>query len=205
VWSTFTSRPGGNDGVPGFSALELLIGLALTVCLALTICPLWSHMNRAAADRTDLSVAMVQSRVAVARLERDLRLASAAGCRFTAVGPILEASTSQVVFLEPAGPGEAPLLVEWELNGGALMRRWGACPAARPATFAHSLYVDNKTMLEQLEGGGSLKYMVDGITVAGPVPSAALASVDAVVLDARVKIQGISGEVVVATVARVER
>jgi hypothetical protein len=205
VSSTSTSEPCPKNGVPGFSALELLIGLALTVCLALTICPLWTQMNRAAAARTDLSTAMVQSRVAIARLERDLRLCSAAGCRFAIPGPILEASASQVVFLEPAGPGEAPLLVEWELNGGAMMRRWGACPAVSPATFGHSLYVDHKTMLERLEAGSTLGYVVDGITVAGPVSASALASVEAVILDARVRIVGGPGEVAVFTLARVGR
>lgn len=203
--STCTSRRGRKDGFLGFSALELLIGLALTVCLALTISPLWTHMNRAAAARTDLSVAMVQSRVAVARLERDLRLSSAADCRFATAGPVLEASASRVVFLEPAGTGEAPLLVEWELSGGALMRRWGACPPARPATFGHSLYADNKTMLELLEAGGIFRYVVDGITVAGPVPVSELASVEAVILDADVRIVGGPGAVAVATVARVGR
>jgi competence protein ComGC len=205
VPSTSISEPCRKNGVSGFSALELLIGLALTVCLALTICPLWTQMNMAAASRTDLSVAMVQSRVAIARLERDLRLCSAAKCRFAIPGPIVEASESQVVFLEPAGPGEAPLLVEWELTGGALMRRWGACPAARPATFGHSLYVDHKTMLEQLEAGSTLGYVIDGLTVAGPVSASALASVEAVILDARVKIVGGPGAVVMGSVARVGR
>ncbi len=203
--SICTSRPGGKEDDLGFSALELLIGLALTVCLALSICPLWTHVNGVAAARTDLSVTMVQSRVAIARLERDLRLSSAAECRFATAGPVLAASPSQVIFLEPPVAGLEPLLVEWELNGGALMRRRGVCPDARPATFAHSLYVDNKTMLEHLEPGGVFRYVVDGIMVEGPVPPSELASVEAVVLDARVRIVGGPGAVAVGSVARVGR
>lgn len=203
--STCTSKRRLKGGAAGFSALELLIGLALTVGLALAVCPLWTQMNEAAANRTDLSVAMVQSRVAIARLERDLRLSSAADCRFTCTGPILEASVDQVVFLESAGTGLAPLLVEWELNGGALMRRRGACPAVRPGTFGHMIYADHKTMLEQLEAGGTFRYVVDGMVVGGPVAASALAEIEAVILDASVRVAGGSGAVAVATAARVGR
>jgi hypothetical protein len=205
VPSTCTSRQGGEDKLRGFSAIELLIGLGLTVCLALAVCPLWTNMGKAAAARTDMSVAVVQSRVAVARLERDLRLSSAAGCRFTTLGPVLQASNSQVVFLQRTGDGLEPVLVEWELSGRALMRRWRKCPAERPGEFAHSLYADHKTMLEQLETGGIFKYVVDGVTVPGPLSASELASIEAVMLEARVRVAGASGSVAVATVALVGR
>jgi hypothetical protein len=205
VWSTCISRPRAEDWAVGFTAIELLIGLALTVCLALAVCPLWSQIERAAAARTDMSVALVQSRVAVARFERDLRLAGAANCRFPAPGLVLEASSSQVVFLQPAGAGLEPVLLEWELSGGALMRRRGACPAVRPSVFGHSLYVDHKTMLEQLAPGGTFSYVVDGATVAGPLPASALAAVEAVILDARVRVVGGPGSIELAAVAWVGR
>ncbi len=152
-----------------------------------------------------MSVALVQSRVAVARLERDLRLSSAVGCRFATVGPILEASVSQVVFLEPCVAGPEPLLVEWEVSGGALMRRWGACPAVRPSAFGHSLYLDHKTMLEQLDVGGSFSYLVDGLALEGPVPESALASIEAVILEAPMRVAGGPGAMAVRILARVGR
>jgi hypothetical protein len=205
VTSTCISRPRAKEWSGGFSAIELLIGLSLTVCLALTVCPLWTHIERAAAARTDMSVALVQSRVAVARLESDMRLSSAANCRFAAPGPILEASSSQVVFLEPAGAGMDPVLVEWEFSGGALMRRRGVCPVLRPVGFGHSLYLDHKTMLERLAPGGTFSYLVNGTTVAGPLPVSALAGVEAVILDARLRAVGGPGWIDVSTVAWVGR
>ncbi|OFW60568.1 MAG: hypothetical protein A2133_11950 [Actinobacteria bacterium RBG_16_64_13] len=132
-----------------------------------------------AADRT---VGAVQGRVAVSRLERDLRLASAGGCPFAAAGPVLEASASQVVFLRRAATGSKPILVEWEVVGGSLMRRWGPCPDETPSTYPHSNFSDNKTMLENLGNGSSLEYVVNGMLVSPPVAGTDLAAIDAVVL-----------------------
>jgi type II secretory pathway pseudopilin PulG len=140
----------------GFSVIELILGLALTVCLAVAVAPLWLSLQGTGVREGDQTVRLLQARVAAARFERDLRLASAAGCPFSLSAPILEASPSQVVFVERPTAGAALILVEWEIVDGTLMRRRGACPVARPVIFSHSLFVDHKTMLEGVRPGSVL-------------------------------------------------
>jgi len=185
--------------------VELLVGLALALCLAAAAAPLWLSLERAGTREGDRTVQWLQGRVAVARLERDLRLASGVGCRFPVNGPLLEATADQAVFLERTQPGESPILVEWELAGGALMRRWGDCPATRPSWYRHSLFRDHKTMLEGVRPGSAFSYVVDGVETPGPVIGAGLWSVDAVVLTVRADVEGERGLVRVATIARVGR
>ena len=185
--------------------VELLIGLALALCLATVAAPLWVSVERAGAREGDRTVQWLQGRVAVARLERDLRLASAGGCLFPVDGPILEATTGQVVFLGRTYADAAPILVEWELVGGALMRRWGDCPAGRPISYRHALFRDNKTMLEGVRAGSAFTYLVDGTEIVGPLDESDLASVEAVVLTMRADVAGEMGSVSVETTARVGR
>lgn len=195
------------DGIPrGFTLIELLIGLALAVSLAVALAPLWVSLETAGATEADRTVQSLQGRVAVARFERDLRLASAAGCPFALVSPILEASTSQVVFLERTANEGGPILVEWEITNGALMRRWGLCPLSRPTAYRHALYRDNKTMLEGVAGGSAFSYVVDGEIVAAPLTEKDLGSIEAVIFDTQVvAADQRSTRVRVSTTARVAR
>lgn len=156
--TTRTSRGGG----AGFTVVELLLGLALSVALAAAAAPVLLSLERTGIENTDQTVWLVQQRVVAARFERDLRLACAQACPFNAAGAILEASESQVVFVRGSVDGSSALVVEWEVVNGSLMRRWGLCPEVCPATFAHSLYVDHKTMIEDLGSGSSFAYEVRG-------------------------------------------
>ena len=189
----------------GFTALELLLGMALTVFLAVGVSPLVVALERADVTAGDRTVAVSQGRVAVARLERDLRLASSGDCGFAVEGPILEATAKQVVFLGHPGPAAGPYLQEWEISGSSLMRRWGACPSSLPSTFPHSLYADNKTMLEGLSSDARFSYVVNGASVSGTVSKSDLAWVDAIVLYAAGRDSAGVWRAEVSTTARVGR
>jgi len=162
--------------------VELLVALALSVSLAMAVAPLWISLMSTGTRETDRTIWLLQERVAAARFERDLRLAGAEGCLFPVAGALLEASGSQVVLLERAADCSAPVIVEWEITRGSLMRRWGACPTRRPVTFQHSLYEDNKTMLEQVGAGSLFTYIVEGVERPAPIAETDLASVETVVL-----------------------
>lgn len=208
--STCTSkglRRGGHrcGACAGFSAIELILGHALTVCLAMAVAPLWLSLQRTGVREGDQTVRLLQGRVAVVRLERDLRLASAAGCIFPLSGPILEASRSQVVFLMRPAPGDPPVLVEWEIVGGTLMRRRGACPVTRPPVFSHSLFVDHKTMLEGVKPGSAFDYLAGGVPVDPSAGGVDLTSVDGVVLKLQTTAEGASAAVHVTARSRVGR
>ena len=168
----------------GFSFIELLLALALTLCLAVAVAPVWASVQGRSVRDGDGAISLLQGRVAASRMERDLRLATARSCVFAVDGPILQGSASQVVFLTAGSAGEPPAIVEWEITGGALMRRKGACPAAPPTTFPHSLYSDNKTMLEGVSAGACFSYDVDGLDVGAPVPLEDLPLIDRVMLKA---------------------
>jgi prepilin-type N-terminal cleavage/methylation domain-containing protein len=183
VPSMSTSRTRSSRGCDGFSLVELLVGLALAALLAAATMPLWVSLQKSGVREADRTIHLLQQRVAVARLEGDLRLASGQGCRFVTTGPILDASGSQVVFLRPAPDESGPIIVEWEIVRGSLMRRWTDCPADRPATYRHSLYADNKTMLEEVGDATVFGYVVNGALRDGPIAPSDLASIEAVVLE----------------------
>ena len=166
----------------GFTLVELLVALALSVSLAMAVAPLWISLMSTGTRETDRTVWLLQQRVAAARFERDLRLAGAERCLFPVAGALLEASGSQVVLLQRATDGSIPLIVEWEITRGSLMRRWGTCPTRRPVAFPHSLYQDNKTMLEQVGARSSFTYVVKGVEQPAPVADTDLASVETVIL-----------------------
>ncbi|MBN1630514.1 MAG: prepilin-type N-terminal cleavage/methylation domain-containing protein [Thermoleophilia bacterium] len=205
-----TSKPHTGCFGAGFTLVELLVALALSVCLALALAPFWISLMTAGTRETDRTVWLIQQRVAAARLERDLRLAGAEGCLFPAAGALLEASGSQVVFLQRAADGSAPLIVEWEIARGSLMRRWGSCPVHRPVVLQHSLYEDNKTMLEDVGAGSSFTYVVAGAEQPAPVGESDLGSVETVVLNLRAggavgPVAGGAGAIELTTPARVSR
>ncbi len=206
--STTESRPRGRAAwhsggqrakeAAGFSLIELLLGLSLALCVGLGVAPVWVSSQSLAARAGDETVWMMQGRVAVARLERDLRLAGAQGCLFPAGGAVLQATSSQVVLLVGTGESSVPLLVEWEVVNGSLMRRWGTCPPGLPAVFSHLLYSDSKTMLENVDvPRSSFSYLLAGSAVTAPVSAADLLLVDTVSLQVIARTSGSPGSGVV--------
>jgi prepilin-type N-terminal cleavage/methylation domain-containing protein len=189
----------------GFTLIELLVGLALTVCIAVAVAPLWLSLERAGATEADRTVQSLQGRVAVARFERDLRLASASGCPFALESPVLEASDSQVVLLDRSAEGDVPIIVEWEIVSGALMRRWGFCPSSKPVVYRHSLYRDHKTMLEGVTKASAFSYVLNGESVTTRLEEEDLGSIEAVVLEGWALAQGGGASIEVSTTARVAR
>jgi len=189
----------------GFTLIELIVGLALAVALAVAVAPLWASLQTAGVVESDQTVRLLQEKVAVSRFNRDLRLATAAGCPFDLSAPIVEAVGSRVVFLARAGSGSDPIIVEWEIVNGSLMRRWGACPSTRTVALAGSAYRDNKTMLEGVQVGSSFTYLIGGAVAAAPATDAELASIEGVVLDLRAKSEGARSSVRLVSTARVGR
>lgn len=184
MFTTESRRLGGERG--GFTLIEVLLGLTLTVVLALALMPLALCLERQSAQESDRTITVLQGRVAAARLERDLRLASAGRSVFVTYSAILEATPSQVVFLGQADDEVSLDLIEWECAGGRLMRRWGRCPDERPPVFGHGLFLDSKTMLEGLREGEPLSYVVMGRITPGPVPPEDLGDIEAV----RIRLEG---------------
>jgi len=171
-------------GEAGFSLIELLLGLSLALCLALAVAPVWVSSQSLGVREGDETIWFLQARVAGARFERDLRLAGPQRCPFATGATVLQATPSQVVLLVATSDSTAPRLVEWELVNGSLMRRWGVCPAGRPSTFSHSLYADNKTMLENADTARStFSYLVAGCAAPLPLPAADLPLVDAITVE----------------------
>ncbi len=208
--STFTSSGSASSGSEGqnhsgFTLIELVLGLTLAVILTLAVAPLWTALQSGSASEGDQTLRLLQERVAISRFERDLRLASAAGCPFELSAPVMEATGSRMVFLAPAADGPAPIVVEWEIVGSTLMRRWGDCPSTRAAALAGSAYRDNKTMLEGVQSGSYFSYVVDGRVMAAPTTEAELTAIDEVVLELRAKSDGARSPVRVVSEARVGR
>ena len=145
----------------GFTAMELMVGVSLAVLITLGVGPLVVSIQSSSSLEGDRSVAVLQGRVAAARLERDLRMATAEGCPFEVEGPILQASDRQIVFLSVCSDTETLLVVEWELAGSVLMRRWRVCPTEKPVSLVHALYIDNKTMLEGVGADATFTYALD--------------------------------------------
>jgi hypothetical protein len=180
--STSRGRSRGREG--GFSLIELVIGLSLTLCIAAAALTLWTGLERTGTNAGDRMIRLIQGRVAVARLARDLRLATAWGCPFPTPGVLLEARANQVVILTRSTESGGLFLVEWELVGGSLMRRRGGCPATRPASVEHSLFVDHKTMLEGVTPSSRFRFFASGAEVASPVGLADLQMIDEVRIEA---------------------
>jgi len=139
--------------------MELLVGLALSLALALAIAPLWTTAEEVTVDGGDRVLATFQTRTAVARLERDLRLASALGGGDLQCAPVVEADGSHVVVVTRSAVDATPEIVEWELVGGSLMRRRGPWAGIPAGGVSHSQFNDHKTMLEGLAAGASFAYL----------------------------------------------
>ena len=153
----------------GFSLVEVIVGISLVLVLSAALLALWTGLERSGVRDGDRMVELIQSRVAIARLERDVRLASALGCAFVAETALLDAEAGQFVLLTRTVESGPPSLVEWEVVGSSLMRRKGPIPQTRPGAFSHSLYSDNKTMLEGLNPGSRLHYLAGGRELTIPI------------------------------------
>jgi hypothetical protein len=180
--------------------MELLLGLCLSLCIVLGVAPLWVSFQSLGVREGDETVWALQGRVAAARFERDLRLSGLGTCPFATAATVLQATAAQVVLLVTTSGSAAPLLVEWELVNDSLMRRWGTCPSMCPSTFGHSLYSDNKTMLENVDMSRSrLSYQVGGNAAGLPLATADLPLVDSVTMElAGLPVATASGAVVSA-------
>ena len=201
--STCTSESPRRGHSWGFTVVELLIGLVIAGCLAGALAPVWLSLQRAGETESDRGIWYLQSRVALARFERDLRISGAGGCHFPVAGSVLEATPSQLVILSKAAEQSVPVIVEWEMVKGTLMRRWGPCPEAMPSGFRHSIYSDSKTMIENLDAGSSFSFFADGVRVTPPLDTCELVSIDSVFLDLRGGSFTRPGGVNVSTVGRV--
>lgn len=155
----------------GFTLIELLVGLALSLMLALAIAPLWTTAEKVTVEGGDRVLATFQARTMVARLERDLRLASALGSGGLECAPVVEADKHHLVVVTRSGSDATPEIVEWELVGGSLMRRRGPWVGVPAGAVSHSLFNDHKTMLEGLAAGASFAYLSGSRTLADDATS----------------------------------
>ncbi|MGI5939529.1 MAG: prepilin-type N-terminal cleavage/methylation domain-containing protein [Thermoleophilia bacterium] len=194
-----------SGGSSGFSLIEVLLALALTLCLAVAIAPLMTSLQSVGVEQTDRSIQALQARVAFARFERDLRLAGGGDCPFPTSGALLEAMPSQVVFVVPTPVESAPILVEWEIAGSRLMRRSGPCPRTHPGLFVPGLFSDNKTMLEGVGAGSGFSYRIGSRVLEPPLTAQERAVVDTIALDLRVAPSSLGKLQPLATVGRVGR
>lgn len=181
-----TRRRGWRRGECGFSLLEVMLSISLALSLAVAVAPLWISLQQKGIGEADRAVQLLQGRVAAARFERDLRLCTAQGCTFATSGALLEADSSHLVFVTRGNAENAPILVEWEITHGSLMRRRGVCPANLPLSISNALFVDHKTMLERVQAGSKFTYWTESANVQ-PETAADLAAVDRVVLSVQSK------------------
>lgn len=189
----------------GFTAMELLVGLTLAILLIMAIGPVWLSLERSGLRSADRVINVMQARVAIARFERDLRLASAGDCPFATAEAVLEAIPSQVVVLSRGADDGCLRLVEWEVSAGRLMRRWGWCPAARPSTYENALYVDHKTMLEGVVEGSGFCYGLGDGTELDTVPAHELSRIQTITLKLSADVGGAVSESGLSTTGQVGR
>ena len=130
--------------------MEMLVGLAIGVAVILAFTPVWLGLERREATWNDRLITLLQSRVAAARLERDLRLASTIDCSGLVGGPLLQCAPAAVVIATREDASAGPEIVKWEFVNGALMRRRLTWPGFVPEPLKNSTFLDNKTMLEGL-------------------------------------------------------
>jgi prepilin-type N-terminal cleavage/methylation domain-containing protein len=183
--------PGFPVGCRGFSLLELLMALSLTVCVALAVAPLWTSLETKAKVDGDRAITLLQERVMIARLDRDVRAASAACSMFPTSSALIQAAPSQIVLLCASSATEVPYLVEWEVANGAIMRRRGPCPRAIPGSVPHSLYTDNKTMLENVASSTRFAFTsASGKILAQPISGDGLSLVATVLLQGAARVPG---------------
>jgi prepilin-type N-terminal cleavage/methylation domain-containing protein len=167
----------------GYTLMELLVALALSVLLLAALMPLWTGVLRATVERQERIVQLQRWRVAAVRFERDLTAATAGGRSRLGCGPILEASRSRVTMITRSAIDGTQEIVSWEVVGRTLMRRRAPMPLADPP--APGPFTDNKTMLEGL-GVGALSYRAGAIDLGSDCSPEALSRVDSVALECTV-------------------
>jgi type II secretory pathway pseudopilin PulG len=161
------ARAVGEVIASGMTLLELLFATSLTLLLVAALAPAWLSFQATTIGTTDHVVSLLQSRVALARLERDLRLATAEDESTSACSAMVEADANQFVVLTRSGADMTRELVEWEFTGGTMMRRRVPWSGGPPSTVTHSLFSDNKTMLEGVQPGATFRYLDRGKSVLG--------------------------------------
>lgn len=173
----------------GFTLVEVLVGALLTLALFALMFPVWERLQQIAGDETEHAVAVAQTRVAVARFERDMRCASAVDTTGAECRAVLDATPSRLVLVSRPGREAAPELIEWEITGSSLMRRRGPWPGSLPGDFPKNLFTDHKTMLERVETA-SFSYDGAGFSGVSRVPAERAGDVRRVTLSLRLQPSG---------------
>ncbi len=86
----------------GFSLIELMVALALSVLLALGVAPLWIGIQRSSLDGFDGLLDAGRFQVVAARFERDLRLTVPASDTRWMGSLLLQADERQITFVTRA-------------------------------------------------------------------------------------------------------
>jgi hypothetical protein len=144
--------------------IELLVAVTLSLLIALAISSLWLGLQRSQVEAADRVSALVLTRVVASRLEKDVRHATLAQCVPVVISPVLRADQNEIVILS-ASRGQGPELVEWEVNGGNLMRRHGPWTGVVPPRSQHQAYTSSKTMLEGVSSATRFGYLVGGMSL----------------------------------------
>jgi len=164
----------------GFTLMEALVGLVVAVLLVVALSGVWVGLERRGAAWNDRMVLLMQSRVAAARLERDLRLATAEGCAGVENGLIVAARPTEIIFVSRCAADGGLELVEWELIGGSLMRRRLPWPGELPVPLGHAAFSDHKTMLDGVVAAPGFRYFSGAHELPTLVPSEFRALIDTV-------------------------
>lgn len=187
----------------GFSLVEVLVALCLSLVIMMGISAVWVTTVRTGVGSQELLVEVQRWRVVAARMERDLRVASADGVPGLCGSPLLEASPTRLVMVTRPTSDGALEIVAWEFVNGVLMRRRTPLPTEGPPVSIGG-FRDNKTMLEGVEGG-VFSYAAGAFPLGDTVSSAALRSVDAVAVACSVTAGDIRRRVAVSGGAGVGR
>jgi Tfp pilus assembly protein PilV len=170
----------------GFTLIEVLLALSLSLMLGLSLLPLWHSLEQSQVRAGDRAIALLQGRLAASRFEKDLRLAASVADPRGLCSPVIAADPVQVILLTTA-QGRVDL-VEWEFVSGRLMRRSVPWSGVLPTAFPHGLYTDHKTMLEGVVSGGFL-YETRGVLL-GSAEDSDLAWVSAVLMEGALQPDG---------------
>lgn len=168
----------------GFSLIELLVALALSLLVAAAVSTLWLRVQTTQVEAADRMQAHLAGRVVAARFEKDLRHATMENVGTTVTSSLLRADQKELVLLS-VSQGGAAKLIEWEFAGSSLMRRHGPWLGTVPARGQHSAYNSSKTMLEGVATNAGFGYSIGGATVP-QVEAADLDLVEEVSLSGRV-------------------
>jgi type II secretory pathway component PulJ len=158
--------------------MEMLVALVLSLVLLAAALPLWNGITSRTSDAQERLVQLQRWQVVAARLERDLRLASADGVAGLGCAPIIEARPNKVTLVTRTADGTKLELVSWEIVGGSLMRRRNPLDY-EGAGLPVGPFSDNKTMLEGVREG-SFGYRLRAAVVGGFQSAGALSYIDAV-------------------------